>query len=110
MRRANVFLFPSLHDEAGWVVLEAFANGLPVICLDVGGPPVLGGTPVRIGRMDATVRRLAEALDRVDELVVRADLPLIDKASRRLGGLISSLGRDDDFGTEVLDQGSDDGS
>jgi glycosyltransferase involved in cell wall biosynthesis len=37
-RRSSVFLFPSLHDAGGTVVLEALANGLPVICLDCGGP------------------------------------------------------------------------
>ncbi|MGF9852213.1 glycosyltransferase family 4 protein [Bacillus paramobilis] len=34
----DVLLFPSLHDSGGMVVLEALANGLPVICLDIGGP------------------------------------------------------------------------
>jgi len=34
----DVFLFPSLHDSGGFAVLEAMATGLPVICLDVGGP------------------------------------------------------------------------
>lgn len=32
------FVFPSLHDSGGMVVLEALAAGLPVICLDLGGP------------------------------------------------------------------------
>lgn len=41
MRRAEVFLFPSLHDEAGLVVLEAQRAGLPVICCAIGGPPIL---------------------------------------------------------------------
>jgi glycosyltransferase involved in cell wall biosynthesis len=59
---ANVLLFPSLHDEGPWVVAEAVANGLPVICLDRGGPPVLGGRPVRATTPDATVRGLAEAM------------------------------------------------
>lgn len=36
----DVFLFPSLHDSAGAVVLEALAHGLPVVCLDLGGPAV----------------------------------------------------------------------
>jgi glycosyltransferase involved in cell wall biosynthesis len=37
----DVFLFPSLRDSGGLVVLEALANGLPVICLDLGGPGIL---------------------------------------------------------------------
>lgn len=37
----HCFLFPSLHDSGGTVVLEAQANGLPVICLDLGGPATL---------------------------------------------------------------------
>lgn len=31
-------VFPSLHDSGGMVVLEAMANSIPVICLDLGGP------------------------------------------------------------------------
>lgn len=37
----HCLLFPSLHDSSGNVVLEAQANGLPVICLDLGGPATL---------------------------------------------------------------------
>jgi glycosyltransferase involved in cell wall biosynthesis len=36
--RADLFLFPSLHDSSGNVVLEALSRGLPVVCLDLGGP------------------------------------------------------------------------
>ena len=39
---ADVFLFPSLHDEAPFVVAEALASGLPVVCLDHGGPAAIG--------------------------------------------------------------------
>jgi glycosyltransferase involved in cell wall biosynthesis len=35
----DVFLFPSLHDSGGTVVLEAISMGCPVVCLDLGGPP-----------------------------------------------------------------------
>jgi glycosyltransferase involved in cell wall biosynthesis len=34
----HLFVFPSLHDSAGFAVLEALARGLPVLCLDLGGP------------------------------------------------------------------------
>lgn len=40
-RSMHCFLFPSLHDSSGNVVLEAQANGLPVVCLDLGGPATL---------------------------------------------------------------------
>jgi glycosyltransferase involved in cell wall biosynthesis len=41
MKEAGVFVFPSLHDEAGWVIVEALAAELPVVCLDHGGPAFL---------------------------------------------------------------------
>ncbi|HFD32217.1 MAG TPA: glycosyltransferase family 1 protein [Gammaproteobacteria bacterium] len=37
----DCFLFPSLHDSGGLVVLEAMRSGLPVVCLDLGGPGVI---------------------------------------------------------------------
>ena len=37
----DAMLFPSLHDSSGNVVLEAMAGGLPVVCLDIGGPAQL---------------------------------------------------------------------
>lgn len=40
-RSMHAFIFPSLHDSGGTVVLEAQANGLPIICLDLGGPASL---------------------------------------------------------------------
>ena len=41
---ADVFLSPSLHEEGGFAVVEALAQGLPVVCLDRGGPPALAGS------------------------------------------------------------------
>ena len=38
MSSHDVFLFPSLRDGGGAVVIEAMAAGKPVICLDTGGP------------------------------------------------------------------------
>jgi glycosyltransferase involved in cell wall biosynthesis len=37
----DAFLFPSLHDSGGTVVLEAISRGKPVICFDLGGPPLI---------------------------------------------------------------------
>lgn len=34
----DLFTFPSLHDSGGMAVLEAMSFGLPVVCLDLGGP------------------------------------------------------------------------
>ncbi len=38
MRSCDVFLFPSLRDGGGAVVVEAMAAGKPVVCLDLAGP------------------------------------------------------------------------
>lgn len=37
-RNYDLLLFPSLHDSSGGVVLEAISFGIPVVCLDLGGP------------------------------------------------------------------------
>jgi glycosyltransferase involved in cell wall biosynthesis len=58
---ADVLLFPSLHDEAGMVVAEAMTLGLPVVCLAVGGPPVMAGGGVSPTNPEETVAALAQA-------------------------------------------------
>jgi glycosyltransferase involved in cell wall biosynthesis len=42
-RAHHALLFPSLHDSSGNAVLESMAHGLPVVCLDVGGPAAVAG-------------------------------------------------------------------
>ena len=68
MRRSDVFLFPSLRDGGGAVVVEAMASGLPVVCLDVGGPGFHvrddWGFKVPPGPADAVAAALAAALGR----------------------------------------------
>ena len=61
---ADVLVFPSFHDEGSFAVVEAVASGLPVVCLDRGGPPTLGGVAVPIGSPRQTVRRMAAAIAR----------------------------------------------
>ena len=66
--RSDVFLFPSLHDSSGNVVLEALVRGLPVICLDCCGPAdIVTETAGRIIATDGVsegecVARLADAI------------------------------------------------
>jgi len=67
----DVLLFPSLNDSSGNVVLEALAGGLPVVCLDLGGPAQIAdsacGRIVAVeGRDEAqVVAGLAEALEEI---------------------------------------------
>ena len=64
----DVFLFPSLHDSGGMVVMEALAHGLPVVCLNLGGPRVMvDETCGRVVRTDelseeAVIKNLCNAL------------------------------------------------
>lgn len=64
----DAFLFPSLHDSSGNVVLEALAHGLPVICLDIGGPAqvVDAGCAITVpaanAALDEVIARLGQAV------------------------------------------------
>jgi len=65
----DVFLFPSLRDGGGAVVIEAMAAGKPVVCLDTGGPGMhitdnLGFKIAPRSPKDA-VHELASALERL---------------------------------------------
>ena len=52
----GTLLFPSLHDSSGNVVLEALSFGLPVVCLELGGPGAIVdetcGCPVAVNHGD----------------------------------------------------------
>ena len=69
MARCHVFLFPSLRDGGGTVVVEAMAMGRPVVCLDNGGPGMHiteeFGIKVAPGSQDETVQRLGLALEKL---------------------------------------------
>lgn len=69
MRRCDAFLFPSLRDGGGAVVIEALAAGKPVVCLDTGGPGMHVteevGIKVRPSYPSQTVHDMADALERL---------------------------------------------
>ena len=85
-READAMLFPSMHDQAGWAAGEASAAGCPVVCLPLGGPPIMAGPnarPVRIGR--DLPHALAVALD---EALRTGGVPFGRWSTRRLPALV----------------------
>jgi len=75
LTRADVFLFPSTHDAAGWSVAEAMASGCPVLCLAMGGPATLvePRDGVIIPPTRDLVGELAKGLDRARAIRPRRD-------------------------------------
>ena len=77
------FVFPSLHDSGGMVVLESLAAGLPVICLKLGGPGEIVtpscGFRIEAGQQDeeAIIRSLADAM-----ISIATDAKLRESLSR----------------------------
>lgn len=86
MNESDLFLFPSLRDGGGGVVVEALATGLPVVCLELAGPGLHVtdecGIKVRPDNPEAAVEGLARALERLSvDTKLRAELS--DGARRR---------------------------
>ena len=71
LRRMDVFLFTSVVEGTPHVVLEAFSNGLPVVCFDTCGQGdiVDGKTGVKIplSDPDRSAADFAEALNALDK-------------------------------------------
>jgi len=80
----DAFLFPSFHDSGAFAVLEAMSQGLPVICLDRGGPALAVrpncGWKITPRRRAQTIHDLAEAIRAADR--DRKELALKGKAAR----------------------------
>jgi glycosyltransferase involved in cell wall biosynthesis len=64
----DAMLYPSLHDTGGFVLLEAMAALLPVICLDCAGPARIVaddcGVRVPLGSRTDVITHLAAAIRR----------------------------------------------
>lgn len=85
MRDCDIFLFPSLREGGGFVVIEAMACAKPVLCLDAAGPGFIiqegWGMKVKPVNPEQVVADLAGALGR---LAVDAGLrDRLGRAARR---------------------------
>lgn len=87
---SRALIFPSLHDSGGMVVLEALAAGLPVVCLDLGGPgsmvtPACGfSLPASELSESEVVEQIAAAMIRLacdDDLRLRLSAGALRRAS-----------------------------
>lgn len=89
---ADVFVFPSLTDTFGLVILEALACGTPVAAFPVTGPKdVLAGAAGMIGAVDADLRKAALAALRGERAACRAHAELFSwqaSAAAFLGHLV----------------------
>lgn len=52
---ADAMLFMSMHDQAGWVAGEASSLGCPVVCLPLGGPPLLAERNAFVASLDGDI-------------------------------------------------------
>ncbi len=96
--KADVFLFPSLTEASGNVLLEAMKNGLPIVTVNNGGPqymcPDEGAVKVGISDPDQMIRELTEGIDRL------ADSP----EKRKEMGMLNFRHCRDTYSWEVLEE------
>jgi glycosyltransferase involved in cell wall biosynthesis len=97
---AGAFILPSLHDDSPLAVAEAVASGLPVVCLDRGGPPIVAGgagIAVEAAGRRVTEQRLANALEASLDLEIPTDEAArlsLAQASDRLASIVKSVLRE----------------
>ena len=67
LKRADIFLFPSLKEGGTWALMEAMAAGLPCVCMDTSGMSVIAddNSAIRIEpqKREETAIKMAGALD-----------------------------------------------
>lgn len=67
MCRASIFLIPSMKDAGTWVLYEAMALGLPIVCLDYAGPgEIVDNTcaiTIPIGKRSDVISKMSDALE-----------------------------------------------
>jgi glycosyltransferase involved in cell wall biosynthesis len=91
-QEVDVFLYPSIHDGAPWVVAEAMACNLPVVCLDRAGAPGLGGTAVATSNQARTAHALSLAVRASRTRHPARPLATMDSSVKRLFDLLGGAG------------------
>lgn len=66
---SDIFIFPSLRDGGGQVVIEAMSQGKPIICFDIAGPGFhideSCGIKIKPESRERAVNDMAEALEKL---------------------------------------------
>lgn len=89
----TAMVFPSLHDSGGLVVLEALSEGLPVVCLDLGGPGIIVNNscgivvPTSHANEDRVVNDIAKAMASLGSISTEEFLRLSAGATARANEL-----------------------
>ncbi|WP_454851897.1 glycosyltransferase [Promicromonospora soli] len=87
----DAMLFPSMHDQAGWVAAEASALGRPVVCLPLGGVPLLAGVNARLAPLAGDV--VSHLAARLEETVTAPGTPSDRWSASRLPEVVEHLYR-----------------
>lgn len=108
----DVLLHPSTHDSGGWACSEGMAAGLPVVCLDWGGPgaQVTADTGFRIPVADenTVIENMADALRRLSNPFVRFNISAACKIAVRTGfGWESKAKRFSELHEHIWENGRD---
>jgi glycosyltransferase involved in cell wall biosynthesis len=83
----TALVFPSLHDSGGLVVLEALAEGLPVVCLDLGGPGVLASRSCGFVVSTADANEAQTVTGIANAMISLAVMPAAESARLSMGAI-----------------------
>jgi glycosyltransferase involved in cell wall biosynthesis len=83
----TALVFPSLHDSGGLVVLEALAEGLPVVCLDLGGPGIIVNSSCGVVIQTADADEAQTVTSIANAMICLASMPADDSLRLSTGAI-----------------------